>query len=424
MSDNEQTEVVKGNPFGQAVVKREADAMEIATTRAAQEVQAALVVAQRFPRNEAKAFDAIMAACQRPGLAEVAAYQFSRGGTKIYGPSVHLLRAIAKRWGNIDFGWQEIARKQGESTIVSYAWDMQHNSSRRVTFTVKHRRDVRGGGYDLTDERDIYELCANQAARRERACLEGVIDEDIVDSALSACEKTLATGHKEPLADRVRKMTTAFAELNVTAGMMEKRLQHKLDATSEGELIGLRRIYRSLADGMSSVKDFFEVAPEPEKPQGMNGKTKPAMDEGEGTDLGPTRQKTAAEQQPTRETAPAAQTEQPKRKVKEKPAEAPKPADTTPAQEQKPEAAQPERRSHTIDPSGMNAAQLCDALEEALKEEGVTEGEVLRFLVGKNAARPDQTKLEQLATSKLQSVATQLDTICANIRMAREAQPA
>ena len=104
----------------QAVAVRRDDA---AVARATQEIQAALVIAQRFPRDQIKVKSKIMEACQRKELAEMAEYEYSRGGTRITGPTIDLLRAIANRWGNIRWGWTETDRRDGESSVRCFAWD-------------------------------------------------------------------------------------------------------------------------------------------------------------------------------------------------------------------------------------------------------------------------------------------------------------
>lgn len=236
-----------------------------AVARATQEIQAALVIAQRFPRDEIKARAKILQACQRKELAESAEYEYSRGGTRITGPTVDLLRAIANRWGNIRYGWTEVERRDGISSVRCFAWDMQTNGQAERTFSVKHWRDTQAGGYALTDERDIYELMANQAARRVRACLEEVIDADIVDCAVTQCRSTLKTGEKTPLQDRAAQMVVAFKEFGVTQGMIEQKLGNKLDAVSENQIASLRRIFKALKDGVGRTEDYFK--PETSKPQ-------------------------------------------------------------------------------------------------------------------------------------------------------------
>jgi hypothetical protein len=265
-----------------------------AVARATQEIQAALVVAQRYGRNVIKAKSKIIEACQRKELAEVAEYEYSRGGTKITGPTIDLLRAIANRWGNIRYGWSEVERRDGYSSVRCFAWDLETNGQAERTFSVKHWRDTQGGGYELKDERDIYELLANMAARRVRACLEEVIDADVVDAAIEQVRLTMRSGEKTPLIDRAVKMLVPFGEFGVTQGMIEARLGNKLDAVSENQLASLRRVYKSLKDGVGKREDYFKA--ELEKPEFSKPQSAPKPDiqperepdTGEGTDLGPT----------------------------------------------------------------------------------------------------------------------------------------
>lgn len=250
----------------------EANGMEImaqhdaaAVARATQEIQAALVIAQRFPRDEVKAETRIMQACRRKGLAEIAEYEYSRGGTRITGPTIDLLRAIANRWGNIQFGWEETDRRSGQSSVRCFAWDLQTNGKAFRTFFVRHWRDTQAGGYAVEDERDIYELIANQAARRVRACLEEVIDADIVEKAVNECRRTLKEGEKLPIKDRAAKVLLAFSEFGVTQEMIETRLGNKMDAVSENQLASLRRIYKALQDGVGRREDYFKQPSEAPK---------------------------------------------------------------------------------------------------------------------------------------------------------------
>ena len=62
--------------------------VEVEQQRAIAEVQSAIILAKRFPRNQIEAMDRILVACQRPTLAEQALYSYSRGGSDITGPSI------------------------------------------------------------------------------------------------------------------------------------------------------------------------------------------------------------------------------------------------------------------------------------------------------------------------------------------------
>ena len=251
--DLEVTDLVPSNPQNQAMI-------EVAATRAAQEVQAAMVVAKKFPRDLNQAFNRIMQSCKRKSLAEQAIYSYPRGGSKVEGPSIRLAEVLAQNWGNMESGVIELERRPGESTAMAYCWDLETNTRDVKVFQIRHIRDKRGGGEKLTDERDIYELLANMGSRRKRACILAVIPGDIADAAQEECEKTMRSGNGEPIADRIRKMVAAFSEISVSIEMLEARLRHKLDACSETELVALRKIYQSLKDGMSNREDFFPVA--------------------------------------------------------------------------------------------------------------------------------------------------------------------
>ena len=154
------------------------------------------------------------------------------------------------------------------SSLRVWAWDLESGSQAERTFSVRHWRDTQAGGYPLKEERDIYELLSNQASRRVRSCLEEVIDSDIIDDAVDRCRKTLKEhGGDSPLMDRIMKMADEFGKLGVTQAMLETRLNQKLQATSEGQLAGLRRVFKSLKDGIGRVEDFFKPEMTMEKPK-------------------------------------------------------------------------------------------------------------------------------------------------------------
>ncbi len=233
---------------------------EMMISRQAQEVQAAMVIAKRFPRDENAAYSRIMNTCQRKTLAERACYEYPRGDKNVTGPSIRLAEALAQNWGNLDFGWIELDQKPGESQIMAYCWDLETNTRQVKIFNVPHIRQTKNGAKVLTDPRDIYEMCANQAARRVRSCILGVIPGDIVDAAVEQCQKTLRGGSKEPLTDRVRKMVAVFqSEFAVPQECLEKYIGCKAEAFTEQSIVRLRGVYNSLREGRANREDYFEL---------------------------------------------------------------------------------------------------------------------------------------------------------------------
>ncbi len=231
-------------------------------SRESQQVQVAMLAAKRFPRDEKAALDRILNSCSREGLASQSQYSFARGGTDIAGPSIRLAEAIAQHWGNIECGWRELDRAKdadgvGVSTVEAYAWDMESNFRIPRSFTVRHWRDTKKGGYALSDERDIYELCANQAARRLRACILGVIPGDIVEEAVKQCDATLAAS-ADTGPESQKRIIEAFQPYGVSKAQIEAKIQRRISAITAAQVITLRKIVMSLKDGMSSPADWFE----------------------------------------------------------------------------------------------------------------------------------------------------------------------
>lgn len=226
--------------------------------RAVAEVQSSYVIAKKFPRNQHESYMAILDACKRPFLAEQSMYAYPRGGTLVTGPSIRLAEAMAQAWGNIDCGVREISQVAGVSVAEAYAIDLQTNSRVTKTFHVPHVRDTKRGRVTLKDARDIYEMVANQGARRLRACILAILPGDVVEAAVNQCKKTMETGEL-PMADRIRAMVAKFDELGVKVEHLEKRLGHSLAATIPQEIVTLGAIYKGIKDGFSSREDFFEI---------------------------------------------------------------------------------------------------------------------------------------------------------------------
>lgn len=232
--------------------------LSVEEQRAVTEVRAALQLAKMFPRDINSAYTRIMQACRRKSLAEQALYTYPKGGQRIEGPSIRLAEMAAQCWGNMQFGVRELSQDHGASNVEAFAWDIETNTRVTKTFQVPHMRHTKEGSYALTNPRDIYEHVANQGARRLRGCILGVIPGDIVDAAVNESRKTLTAQNKEPLGDRIRRLADAFhKDFGVTIEMLEKFLGHKLDATSETEMVTLKGIGRSLEDGMADRSQYF-----------------------------------------------------------------------------------------------------------------------------------------------------------------------
>ena len=236
------------------------------------ETQTKYLMAERFPRDEVAAMDRILNAFSRPTLAEKAAYQFARGGSDIAGPSIRAAEAMAQQWGNMETGWRELQRGTDPggvpySEVEAFCVDLQSRSSKRLQFIVRHWRDTKQGGYKLKDERDIYELCANQAQRRLRACILASIPGDVTEAAMQQADVTLKS-KADTSPEAMHKMVEAFGAFGVTKELIEKRIQRRLDAIQPAQVVSLKRIYASLRDDMSEPRDWFDMGEAPAPSEG------------------------------------------------------------------------------------------------------------------------------------------------------------
>lgn len=247
------------NPFAAKDVAKQNAVSDASSAREVAEVQAAMAIAKRFPRDQRDAMDRILNMCTRPSLAESALYSYSRGGSDITGPSIRLAEAMAQAWGNMQFGIRELSQDGASSTVEAFAWDIETNTRQTKVFQVPHVRHTRNGVKALTDPRDIYENVANNGARRLRACILGVIPGDVTEAAVRQSEETLnASADTSPAG--TKKMVEAFAAFGVTREQIEKKIQSRLEAIRPAQVVSLKKIYASIRDGMSKAGDWFESA--------------------------------------------------------------------------------------------------------------------------------------------------------------------
>lgn len=244
-------------------------------------VLASIWVAKQFPRNLAEVTARMNQACSRLSLAQSATYAFPRGGTTVEGPSIRLAEALISAWGNAEAGWREVARHwdpkgadgQGchVSECVAYCFDKEMNVRREIAFSVPHTRDrgeVDSRGkrtgkmlrVPLESERNIYELCANMASRRIRACILQVLPGWLTDEALEVVARTVREGDSRPLADIARSMEARFLELGVTREQLVANLGHSLEEITRQDAVRLGKIYNSIKEGMVYVREVFPPA--------------------------------------------------------------------------------------------------------------------------------------------------------------------
>lgn len=235
---------------------------EYQESKALSEIKGKIVLARQFPRDVNWSVQQVLQECKRPELAESAMYEFPRGDSVVKGPSIRLVEVLARHWGNIDCGVNEIESGDGSTVIKTYAWDLETNVCDEKTFSVKHERSTKHGSYKLTDERDVYEAVANKGARRKRACLLAVMPGWYVDAAVKACEETLAqsiTAGKS-MGEVIDAICDAFREFDISPAQISAKLGKDVDKLSQNDVVKLRHLYSAIKDGFVKPQDAFGPA--------------------------------------------------------------------------------------------------------------------------------------------------------------------
>lgn len=255
----------KYNNINQGVV-------EIESNKAIAEAQGKLVIAKRFPRDEMAAYERLMTACSRIGLAEKALYSYPRAKQTVSGASIRLAEEAARCWGNIDFGIKELSQKDGESEMMAYCWDMETNVISSQQFVVRHVKDTKDGTKTLTEQRDIYENNTNMASRRLRSRILAVLPPDYVEAAIEQCKKTLAGNSKKPLEDSIKDLVVLFGNLGVKKDLLDKRLEKSMSTMTFEEYSEYVRIYNSIINRNTQISDWFDVKVPDDKTISINKK--------------------------------------------------------------------------------------------------------------------------------------------------------
>lgn len=238
-------------------------------TKEIAEVQAKMILARNFPRDPDACMDMIRFECQNRELAEMAIYEFPRGDSVVRGASIRLVECVARHWGNIISGIKELGGDGRKSTVKAYCWDMQSNFYDEKIFDVEYIRNTRRGSYEVTDTRDKYEMMANMAARRKRACMQAVIPQFVIEQAMKECTATLEKDINETNIEETKnRMLAAFGKYGdwITSEHLAGVCGKDWDKLGAKDVVKLRNLFNAIKDGFVKPESAFGMEPEPEKP--------------------------------------------------------------------------------------------------------------------------------------------------------------
>jgi hypothetical protein len=233
------------------------------------EIESAIIIAKRMPRNEADAWQKLNKACQRQSFADAATYSFPRGDKEVTGPSVDLAREAARCWGNIRFGLRILRDDDSSRLIQGWCWDMETNVKNEFEDSFekliqRKNKTTQRTEWVEPDERDLRELTNRRGAILVRNAILQTVPKDLIEDALYQCEQSLnAKAKADPDATR-KRLLADFATLNVTVAMIEKVLGHEFNQATADELTKLRAVHNSIAAGNSTWAEYAKSSEEGE----------------------------------------------------------------------------------------------------------------------------------------------------------------
>lgn len=229
------------------------------------EIQSAIVIAKRFPRDEDGSYARIIKACKRISFAGDCTYSFPRGGTNVSGPSIYLAREFARVWGNIRHGCDIVHDDDNSRTIRAWAWDLETNVRvhaddtfqksifrKRVNATDEVVRTVAGGAWIRPDERDLRELTNRRAALAKRNCLLELLPSDMVEDAIREAGATIEKGVKEDPDGARKAIVKGFTGIGVSPEQIAQYLGHPIAQSSPAEIAELRKTWKAISDGQTT----------------------------------------------------------------------------------------------------------------------------------------------------------------------------
>lgn len=243
-----------------------------AHTRA--EIDTAIATAHRFPRNEVTAANKVIACVA--GSLEVAKsckYMLPRAGKHIEGPSVHLARIIAQKWGNLRVWTKTIGHDGKTLTAEGICHDLETNYAFRSEFKIR----ITGKDGKTYSDDMLVVTGMNAQAKALRNAVFAVVPKELIDKALEAAD--------EKVLGKLSDATTFIKNRNETMDMLVKKLgipedrilkhynRGNVNSITVEDLKNMIALAVAIKDGFMDIASAFPLT-EAEKGEAFDAKIK------------------------------------------------------------------------------------------------------------------------------------------------------
>jgi len=224
-----------------------------------QEVQGAMIIAKKFPRNYMECWKSLQNSCMRLTLAEKGDYSYPRGEKTVKGASVYLARVAAQCWKNIRYGFDILEVRENEVSIQGWAWDMEANNKTYAPMTFskliqRKNKQTSRTEWVTPDERDLIELVNRQGAKCSRNALLQLLPHDYIEDARDRCKKTIRDGIKDVKSEQ-KRLVLNFSDFGVNVEMLNGYVGTE-DWTKD-DIVKMQGVLNTLRDGHAKREDYF-----------------------------------------------------------------------------------------------------------------------------------------------------------------------
>ena len=264
-------------------------AIEALVAKARADVEAACIMAKRWPRNLNDVRQELIAECSRPGFAAVALYAKPVGSklnetTKKWekqfaeGLSIRFAEVAMRTMGNMEANSETIyddsAVQMIRVTVIDYERNSRWKKDLSIVKTVERKQLKKGqkplgervNSYgdrvfivEATDS-DVAVKAAAEISKAVRTLILRVVPGNLQDEAKALVKAVAARKDAQDPAAARNKMFDAFAALGVKPSALEEWLGHGTDSISPAEIEDLRQVHNAIKEGETSWADALKEA--------------------------------------------------------------------------------------------------------------------------------------------------------------------
>jgi len=255
-----------------------APAVAAAAANAKAEIEAAYTIAVMRPRDIDDVRERILKTCRRPSFAADTSAVYRKpvgGGTTVEGAGIRLAEEFARQMGNMRINTTLTHEDDETVGYDNRVTDLETNTSFNkavMVHKVIERRKVRQGqtvvGQRETSKGDIVYLVRPSAeetvtkadalgSKAVRVCILRLVPQDIVEEAIATVKSTRMSSAANDPDGEARKVTAAFALLNILPKDLEQFLGCKVSQASPAQIADLRGVYGAVKDGEASWQEVI-----------------------------------------------------------------------------------------------------------------------------------------------------------------------